>query len=266
MLRPFFHKTARPRVTRWSQFERVVRANTSKLLQALDEFPDSILVSGCQRSGTTALAELINQSDGMTRYWSREDPELAGALILSGFVNHVPTGRYCFQTTYLNSSFSEYFEHDQYKLIWILRNPFSVVYSMLHNWRRGALNRLFRGCGAHLLQGAARQRYGRYGPFAIGRLLKACLSFNGKTLQLFELVERMERRRLMLFDYDDLVTRTHEVLPQIYTFVGLEYKPAYADVIHPTSIAKRKKLSHREAKLVDEVCLPVYNQARKFFS
>ena len=40
-----------------------------------------------------------------------------------------PAGRFCFQTTYLNNHVFEYFEHDHYQLIWVLRNPFSVVVS-----------------------------------------------------------------------------------------------------------------------------------------
>jgi Holliday junction resolvasome RuvABC ATP-dependent DNA helicase subunit len=38
----------------------------------------------------------------MVDFSSGEDDELDAALILAGFVEHTPRGRYCFQTTYLN--------------------------------------------------------------------------------------------------------------------------------------------------------------------
>jgi hypothetical protein len=47
----------------------------------------------------------------MTQYYFGSDNELDAALILSGRVAHEPQGRYCFQTTYLNECYSEYFEH-----------------------------------------------------------------------------------------------------------------------------------------------------------
>jgi ligand-binding sensor domain-containing protein len=43
-------------------------------------------------------------------YWFGRDDELDAALILSGHVDHQQNGRYCFQTTYINECFREYFE------------------------------------------------------------------------------------------------------------------------------------------------------------
>ena len=147
----------------WGRFEKIVRASDVKLLTKLDNFQDSILVAGCQRSGTTALSRLITASDGMVDFTFGKDDELDAALILSGYVNYTNKGRHCFQTTYLNDSYPEYFAHQGYKLIWVVRNPSSVIYSMLYNWRRAALNRLFRHCGAELLDEGERWWYERLG-------------------------------------------------------------------------------------------------------
>src|SRR3989304_2398887 len=140
------------RISSWAMFDRKVRASGKKLLGELDRLHGAILVAGCQRSGTTALSRLITGSDGMVDFQFGADDELDAALILSGWGPHPPRqGRYCFQTTYLNNSYPEYFEHRDYKLIWVLRNPASVVYSMLYNWKTVALNRLFRHCAAALI-------------------------------------------------------------------------------------------------------------------
>jgi hypothetical protein len=114
-----------------------------RLLAKLDDYPDAILVAGCQRSGTTALARLLKRADGMIDHAFGHDDELDGALLLAGHATRGTEGRHCFQTTYLNDRFREYFEHRAFRLIWMLREPRSVVYSMLNNWKRGALNRLF---------------------------------------------------------------------------------------------------------------------------
>ena len=169
----------------WQKFAKHVRSNGCNLLSRLDEFPNSVLVSGCQRSGGTMLAGIITHSEGMTDFaWSKDD-ELDGALILSGYADCVPEGRYCFQTTYLNECVTEYYRHTpDFKLIWLLRNPYSVVYSLLHNWKRFALNELFLGCGINLLPEDARRRYERYGLIAINRLTRACLSYNAKISQV----------------------------------------------------------------------------------
>jgi len=95
----------------WKKFAPEVRPGGCNLLARLDEFPNSILVSGCQRSGTTMLLRLITQSEGMVNYWFGRDDELDAALILSGFEPHTPHGRYSFQTTYLNECAHEYYDH-----------------------------------------------------------------------------------------------------------------------------------------------------------
>jgi len=59
----------------WNDFTRRVRPKGCVLLGRLDEFPRPILVTGCQRSGTTMLSRIITQSEGMTDYWFGKDDE-----------------------------------------------------------------------------------------------------------------------------------------------------------------------------------------------
>lgn len=146
-------------INTWRKFSRCVKFRQDKLLLRLDDFPNSILIAGCQRSGTTMLARIITQSEGMVNYWFGPDDELDAALILSGHEAHQPRGRYCFQTTYLNERYPEYFEHENFRMVWILRNPHSVVHSMLHNWKDFALNNLFSSCAAQLVEERYRRRH-----------------------------------------------------------------------------------------------------------
>lgn len=246
----------------WKQFARYVRPDNN-LLVSLDQFPNSILVAGCQRSGTTMLARIFTKSDGMINYWFGEDDELDAALILSGHVDHECQGRYCFQTTYLNERYPEYFNHSGYKLIWVLRNPFSVVYSLLYHWKRFAFNELFQNCGYQLLDAALQRKYDTFGNWGVKRLTRACMSYNGKTSQVFEIYEKLGPENMMIVDYDELVSHKETILPTIYEFVGLPFQDKYTGYINVASINKAKRLSEKERITIEELCIPVYEKARK---
>ena len=251
-------------ITTWKKFAREVRSGGYNLLARLDEFPNSILVTGCQRSGTTMLSRLITQSEGMVNYWFGRDDELDAALILSGFVPHTPRGRYCFQTTYLNECVHEYYDHaNGHKIIWVLRNPFSVVYSMLHNWEDFALNELFEACSVQLLNEKEMRFYKWFGVWSVSRLKRACLSYNEKISQVFELTKRLKQDTIMTVEYDSLVSKKNDILPLIYRFVDLTYKSKYAEMIHSESLRKSNLLSKREHAFIERMCMPIYNEAKK---
>ena len=252
------------KIKSWQGFGREVRSKGCHLLARLDEFPESVLVTGCQRSGTTALARIITTSDGMVNYWFGKDDELDAALILAGEVNHAPEGRYCFQTTYLNECYSEYFDHaNGHKIIWVIRNPYSVVYSMLKNWGRFAFNELFEACGLSYLPDEHKKRYSRFGKLAIPRIRRACFSYIGKTTQLFEIRKGLWKDNILIVDYDNLVINKDLVLPKIYRFIGLSYQQRYANKLNSGNINKAQKLSHIERKTIKQLCVPIYDQAKR---
>ncbi len=254
------------RIDSWQKFAKYVRSNGCHLLKELDKFPDSVLVAGCQRSGTTMLARIITKSEGMVNYWFGHDDELDAAIILSGCIDHKQTGRYCFQTTYLNENYHEYFEHNGYKIIWVLRNPYSVVYSMLNNWETFALNELFKGCASDLLTGKEKRRYELFGIWGIGRLKRACLSYNAKTSQVLELKKRLGDAIILMIDYDELVLNKEQILPLIYKFIDLPYKPEYGESIRPKNLKKAEQFSVKKKSIIEKRCMPVYEEARQLLS
>lgn len=249
-------------ITDWLQFNDRVRSTDCGLLKRLDEFPNSVLVTGCQRSGTTMLSRILTQSNGMTNYWFGPDDELDAALILSGYVDHHSQGRYCFQTTYINRRHREYLGHTNgHRIIWVLRNPVSVVYSMLNNWPRCALNWLFEANGVSQLKGIDAWFYRLFGHRGIRSLRRACWSYTGKMSQLFDLSTELAPETIMIVNYDRLVAEKETVLPEIYQFIDLEYRDEYADRIHAKSLRKADRFSEREAGIIEAVCGPVYQRA-----
>lgn len=210
------------------------------------------------------LARILTQSEGMVNYWFGPDDELDAALILSGNVAHEPRGRYCFQTTYLNECYPEYFEHNNFRMVWVLRNPHSVVYSMLHNWRRFALNELFDSCAAQMLDDRYKRRFEMFGHWGVPRLLRACHAYNAKTSQIGLLRAQLDENQLQVVDYDELVKNKARILPRIYEFLDLPYKAEYEQIIRVSSLKKSSKANKREQDTVEQLCMPVYKQLRKF--
>ena len=258
------------KIESWAQFKQI-KKDKKKLLKELEIFKQPILVAGCQRSGTTLLSTIFFESKGVNDYRIKgKDSELLGALILSGTEHfHWTAERVCFQTTYLNERYYEYFENKgKFKLVYILRNPYSVVYSMKYHWIprwkiiNFPLNRLFLDCGCSEMSEAEKIRFSIIGPYGVSTLRKACLSYYGKIKQLFELNAKLNKD-IMIVEYDNLIIKKDIVLPAIYEFVGLEYERAYTKKISISSIKKANKLSVKENKEISKVCDNIYYKAKK---
>lgn len=250
-------------ISSWAKFEKQVRDLKPSLLLKLDDYNDAVLIAGCQRSGTTILAKIIAESEGMVDFQFGKDAELDAALILSGRVQHREKGRYCFQTTFVNDSFPEYFEHSNYKLVWIIRNPVSVVYSMLYNWKSAALKRLFRHCGRPYLSASEKSKYERFGILAIPPIKRACYSYNAKVDQLKVISENLDSQTLLVVDYDEIALNKEKLLPYVYNFIGLDYQEQYAGKIHSKSTEKFKKFTDAQRAVIGDMCLPYYEEAKK---
>lgn len=245
-------------ITTWPEFTRLIRTRGC-LLDRLDEFPHAVLVTGCQRSGTTMMARIITQSEGMTNYWFGQDDELDAALILAGEVEHLPAGRYCFQTTYMDECYREYFEHTgPFKIIWVLRNPYSVVYSLMYNWAPRSLDGTFAKLATNQLNGLEKWLYRWLGMRSVSRVRRASYIYTAKTNQLFELFQAWGRERIFIVDYDELVLHKETIMPQIYRFIDLHYDNSYCQQIHSKSVDKKSKLTRYERSTIKMITESVY--------
>jgi hypothetical protein len=188
------------------------------------------------------------------------DDELDAALILNGTVQFETSERCCFQTTYLNDNFREYFEHADYRLIWIIRNPEAVVRSMLYHWRRGALNRLFRACGRHALDEKSAMRFERFGTFGFRRAEMACLSYNVKTAQVHEIAARLGPERLYILDYDDLIDRSHVLLPDVFSFASVSFDDRFLGRLRKRNKSAGEQLNESVRNQIRERCEHEYKR------
>ncbi len=200
----------------WEKFHRQIRTSKQALLYALSQFPEAILIGGCQRSGTTMLTRLITSHPDIYDFSFLRDEELAAALVLSGHSHSGHAGRRCFQTTYLNERYVEYFAMPKtYKLIWLFRNPSSVVRSMLYNWADFPRLELYSSCGEQLDDGTPAKQC------ASSSLLQACSGYNGKIKQALTLWEKLPREQILFIEYEAVIKNSEVWIPKIFSFVGL---------------------------------------------
>lgn len=244
-------------ITNWRQFAKVIRRSEKKLFKNLPNFSDAILVTGCQRSGTTIMARIFTQSKGMVNYWSGLDDELDAALILSGVELSLHQGRYCFQTTFLNECYREYIDTPKsVKIIWVLRNPVDVVNSMLNHWRSSALWELYTYCGFSSKN--AKKTSLLFFPFK--RVEIACASYCGKLSQLLELATVLPSNKLLVVNYENLLENGHSILPSVFKFANLEYDFSYALKLHKTN---NVPVCNRLRSEIEEYCGTIYDEAKK---
>jgi hypothetical protein len=240
----------------WKRFHRGVRRPGLPLLKSLSQYPRCVLVAGCQRSGTTMLTRLIAKAPGFARLALTRHDELDAALALAGFIDLPQRRRYCFQTTYLNESFLEYrtLAADQ-RLIWVVRNPYSVVYSMLYNWRRFALNELYQGCG---VQSVGRvQLPWLFGP---SRITKACLAYSGKVAQILSIRHLLPPAQLLVVDYDRLVAAPADWLPGIFAFADAPYDARIAREVRHGPLGEADRLSGSARRLIERLTWSTYRE------
>jgi hypothetical protein len=255
-------RSALRRYGTWRRFHHGPRSGTDPLLNAVGRYPNAVLVAGCQRSGTTMLARIIARSPQFTRLKLTHDDELDAALALCGQIDLPAQGRYCFQTTYLNERFIEYrkLRQDQ-RLVWVLRNPYSVVYSMVHNWKRFALNELYQGCCLPVTTGV--QAITPPWPLGPSSFTKACKAYAAKAAQILSIRTIVSHAQLLVVDYDALVLEPYEWLGRIFAFIGALYETAFASAVRVVSLSQASQLTSRQQLQIRKIAEPTCRQCLK---
>ena len=63
----------RPNIRNWQQFARLVRSRPEPMLARLSDFDNPLLVTGCQRSGTTMLTSILTKQGKLVDYQQTDD-------------------------------------------------------------------------------------------------------------------------------------------------------------------------------------------------
>jgi len=159
------------------------------------------------------------------------------------------------QTTYLNDHYREYFNHNNFQLVWIVRNPHAVINSMLHNWSRGALRRLFKACGYQQLDEDQRGRYVRLAHWTFSRLEMACYSYIEKSRQAAEIKHHLSDHQIRFLDYDQLIAEPERSVEDLCEFFEISYSGRVAQSLTRNGSGRAtNRLSKDQKILIDKLC------------
>jgi hypothetical protein len=234
-------------ITAWTDFYAVVA--DQPLLAKLDAYPDALLIAGCDWSATTAVTRLFKRLPCFADSSWGHDDELDGALLLAGLHSRRSVGRHCFQTTYVRESYHEYFEHDRFRLVWIVREPAAAVHSLLANRQKRLPRRTLLGLAGKSFEG-----------HAASRLERACATYLSSIGQTLELKERLGER-MAIIDYDELTRHRECLLPALCRFASVDCEAPLLRHLHGRSVRKGT-LASWEAMVIDQLTLPAYRHAR----
>jgi hypothetical protein len=238
---PLVDSRAERRIASWADFYAAV--DDGPYLTRLDDYPSALLVAGSDPAATTALARLFKRLPGFAHAASRHD-ELDGALALAGLTQQrAAPGRHCFDTSHLRERYGEYFRHERFTLVWVLREPRAAVSSLLDSRARLPLG-----------DGSA-----RFGRPARSRLEKACAHYLATVQHTAEIKARLDDR-VAIVDYDELAEHRDRVLPALCAFAGVAFDDQLLRHLHGKSVRKGK-LASWENMVVDQLALPAYRRA-----
>jgi hypothetical protein len=232
----------------WHDFYQVIADRP--LLAKLDDYPDALLIAGCDWSATTAVTRLFKRLPCFVdSSWSHDD-ELDGALLLAGLRARSTVGRHCFQTSYVGDRYHEYLAHDSYRLVWVVREPRSAVRSLLCSRDKSLPRRAALGLAAKCAAGQG-----------ASRLEKACATYLASIRQTVELKERLGDR-IAVVDYDELCAARARLLPALCRFASVPCDRHLLRHLHGKSVRKGA-LASWEATVIDELAGLAYRRARR---
>jgi hypothetical protein len=241
------HRRGNQGISSWADFYADLA--DEPFLAKLDDYPDALLIAGCDWSAATAVTRLFKRLPCFADSSWGHDDELDGALLLAGQRARAPGGRHCFQTTYVRERYTEYFDHQRFKLVWIVREPRAAVRSLLESRDRALPQRTALGLSGKspLGQGAS-------------RLEKACAAYLASIRQTLELKERLGER-VAVVDYDELAADRSRLLPALCRFAAVGCDAYVLRHLHGKSVRKGV-LASWEAAIVDQLAMPAYRRAR----
>ena len=241
------HRRGDHGISSWSDFYAAL--GDRPFLAKLDDYPRALLIAGCDWAATTAITRLFKRLPCFADSSWGHDDELDGALLLAGRRDRPAGGRSCFQTTYVRERYREYFSHDDFKLVWIVREPRAAVRSLLATRGRALPARNVLGLSGKSTRGQG-----------VSRLEKACAAYVASIRQTIELKDRLGQR-VAVVDYDELAADRNRLLPALCRFAEVGCDAHALRHLHGKSVRKGA-LASFETAIVDQLALPSYRRAR----
>jgi hypothetical protein len=149
----------------------------------------------------------------------------------------------------VREQYREYFEHEGFRLIWIVREPRAAVHSLLWNRQKRLPRRTALGLAGKSTEG-----------YAVSRLERACATYLSSIGQTLEIKERLGAR-VAVVDYDELAADRERLLPALCRFASVGCEAQLLRHLHGKSVRKGA-LARWEAMVIDQLASPAYRRAR----
>jgi hypothetical protein len=237
----------------WSGlYERMLRAPSPAHLfeRVRQEDRRFVLVTGCQRSGTTWMRKLLAQ----TLPGAAAPKELeVGKFLINGDPLDLPGASIVvLQTTFANS-YPDCFARlpANVPVIMLLRNPYSVCRSLVYNWDSLSVEHAHRsGDPARLVSF----------PTDLDRW-KAAISIYCQSAGAGQRIVRERPTATRLVVYDDFVHNVSDGLAQLADFLGCPPPTGVPGVpVDVSTLDKQHSLPPAFRQLVTENCVPLFDQ------
>src|ERR1044071_73862 len=211
-----------------------------------------VLVTGCQRSGTTWMRKLL--AEAWPGAVAPKEQEVC-AYLVAGAELPAPEARVqVLQTTFANVYVESFLRlPPAVPVIVMARNPFSVCRSLVHNWDSLSIEH------AH--------RIGEVGHIALDREIdqwRAAVNIYVQSMRAGRelLARRSERARRVLFD--DVVGDVPAALHTPSGFIGRPLEPASVrTVANPEVTDKQRSLPDGFRSLIASQCVTPYDDLRR---
>jgi hypothetical protein len=226
-----------------------------------DGHSHSIIVTGCQRSGTTLMYQLLGQTLRGTLALSeiQSCEYLLGELKLPRPRSHL----LALQATFMVSERESFLSLPEgHLIVFLLRNPLSVCWSLLYHF--GALDLIWHSRGPHVSH-AIRSQFGNP-PSLIASAAMMYLD----SLDTAKAIMTNRPGSSIVVDYDALVEDYRDTIEQI-SFKFNDLCPGTHTVLQETCDAdirrepmnNRNDLSHQEEQFILDACNDEYLMLRK---
>lgn len=230
-----------PKIKKGSHFQKLP---TSKY--------KNLLLFGCQRTGTTWATNILGKY--LPNTFAFSEKQTFYFLLDNYIIPEVYADLLIFKTTFINQEIESHencLANTHFLLM--VRNPFSVVYSLVHNFGMLAEVSVYyesRRKESDLVE-------------TDNKKLKMAVEIYRQSMRVsLDMLKKFDQSKMKVVFYDDMVLNTQEVLADIANFLDLDITDCQKTITNGNSLSLNKwhQLSQEELKFIRDYAQPIWKQ------
>lgn len=210
-----------------------------------------VFTLGCQRSGTTWLNGVLGKA--LANTFSLDEEDSLRYLVGGSRLSKLTSSMLAFQLTFMHTQLDalERLAYDSTKFLLLLRNPYSICWSLLYHHETIHLEWFYR---RHFIPSDEQIRVPRHEELGWAiNLFRNSMHSHRHLLHQF-------KDRMFVIPYDTLVNEHSLVLESIADFLEADLVPDNLGKLHISTESPNKQLglTDLERKTISESCLPEF--------